>query len=292
MPIYLPEPEPTRPADGRGYNRLSLNAHMGVGGAQCALRPKSWATLLESRDTRRARWGGFRSCTRQGDCRTCPVLAASLDSSTERVPYNAPRVLVRAESTFPDGATFAAEPVTALWMTDQPTDPNCRMNGQRWNWFRLHRLKGWDLGPQYADEIGSGFWMLRTPYAPAPHVEVRTRARTSLTRHAFTVNGTRAALLTCHGHCRHDDGTLLNVIGHHIPGVVDDEIVTVGWRQLSMPAGFHNGRHLALDAHRGSARVTLLEDRSQVAALAFDGSQWTAEQIRSAASALLHCTGR
>ncbi|GHE11455.1 hypothetical protein [Streptomyces alanosinicus] len=157
MPIYLPEPEPTRPADGKGYNRLSLNAHMGVGGAQCALQPKSWATLFESRDTRRARWGGFGSCTRRGDCRTCPIMAASLDSSAEQVPFNAGRVLVRVESTFPDDAMFTVEPISTLWMTDRPTDPDYQAHGHKWDWFQLHRLRGWEVGRLHRDEIGEGF---------------------------------------------------------------------------------------------------------------------------------------
>ncbi|MGW0731894.1 hypothetical protein [Streptomyces sp. NPDC002851] len=292
MPIYLREPAPTRPADGKGYNRLSLNAHMGFGGAQCALQPKSWATLYESYDTRRARWGGFGHCIRNGDCDTCSVFTASLDDSGERVPFNAPRVLVRIETAFPDGATSAAQPVTTLWMTDRPDDPDYRTHGQQWTWLRLQRLRGWELGRQYRDQIGPGFWMLRTPYAPAPHVEVRTQTRASLSRHAFMVGGTRAALLACYGRCRHDDGTLLNVIGHHTPDTVDDENLSLGWWQLTVPAGTAQGRHLALAAHRGSARIALHEGQNRLATLSFTGSQWSADQIHAAATALLDRTGR
>lgn len=108
MPIHLPEPAPTRPADGKGFNRLSLNAHMGVGGAQCALLPRSYATLLESQDTRRARWGGFGSCTRgQGACGDCPVLT---DRPVREVAFNAPRVLLRVETLFDAGATLMGLP--------------------------------------------------------------------------------------------------------------------------------------------------------------------------------------
>ncbi|MFF4605195.1 hypothetical protein ACFY12_20985 [Streptomyces sp. NPDC001339] len=292
MPIYLPAPAPTRPADGKGYNRLTLNAHMGAGGAQCALQPKSWATLYESYDTRRARWGGFGLCIRNGDCNACPVFTASLHDSGERAPFNAPRVLIRIETTLPDDTMFAAQPVTALWMTDRPDAPDYRTHGQKWTWLQLTRLRGWELGRRYRDQIGPGFWMLRTPYAPAPHVEVRTQARASLTRHAFMVGGTRAALLACYGRCRHDDGTLLNVIGHHTPGTVDDENLTLGRWQPTVPAGIKQGRHLRREAHRGSARLALYEGRDRLATLSFTGSQWDAEQIHAAETALLDRTGR
>ncbi|MGD3111479.1 hypothetical protein [Streptomyces sp. YGL11-2] len=289
MPIYLPEPEPTRPADGKDYNRLSLNARMGVGGAQCALLPHSYPTLLESRDTRRARWGGFGCCIRgQADCRDCHVLAATLDAPSQQVRFNASTVLIRVETTFRDDASSNAQPTTALWMTDRPADADYRTYGQKWDWFNLQRLKGWELGRKHRDEIGEGFWMHRTPYAKAPHVDVRTREYEGFTRHAFVVAGTRAALLTCHGNCRHDDGALLNVIGHHTPIEVDDENVKVPWQQFSgLPAGNEHGRRLALAPRSGSVRVSLVEGPRRLAQLAFDGSQWSVEQIRGAAAALL-----
>ncbi|GHE11453.1 hypothetical protein [Streptomyces alanosinicus] len=134
--------------------------------------------------------------------------------------------------------------------------------------------------------------MHRTPYAPAPHVDIRTRMYGSLTRHAFLVNGTRAALLTCLGRCRHDDGTLLNVIGHHTPDAVDDENVTVRWSQLHLPNHAKDGRHLALGAHTGTVTITLHEGRHRLAALSFGGSQWTAEQVQLAAAELIDRTGR
>ncbi|GGX36281.1 hypothetical protein [Streptomyces noursei] len=294
MPIYLPEPDPTRPADGKGYNRLTLNAHMGVGGAQCALLPQSYPTLLESRDTRRARWGGFGWCIRErGECRDCRIFASTLDGPERQVPFNASRVLVRIETAFLDEAAFNARPVTALWMTDRPTDADYRTHGQKWGWSDLQRLKGWELGRQHRDEIGEGFWVHRTPYAPAPHVTVRTRRFRTFARHAFVVKGTRAALLTCHGDCRHDDGTLLNVIGHHTPQEVDDENVKVrGWQLSGLPTGSKNGRRLALAARTGSVSVTLIEGTQRLARLTFDGSQWSVDQIHGAATALLDHTER
>ncbi|GHI41087.1 hypothetical protein [Streptomyces violascens] len=217
MPIFLPEPAPLRPADGKGFNRLSFNAHMGAGGAQCALRPRSYATLLESYNTMRARWGGFGPCIGPAlNCGQCPVPAA-LDSSPERISFNAPRVLVRIHSTVAEGDMFTAAPSHSLWVTDRPTDTDYRRNAQPWTWDRLRAVRGWQLGRRHRDEIGEGFWMHRTPWVAAPHVEVRTRSWQTHNRHAFLVTGTRAALLTCFDECRHPHGESLNVIGQHTP---------------------------------------------------------------------------
>ncbi len=91
MPVYLPEPTADRPSDGKGWNRLSLNAHMGHGGAQCALRPLTYAAFIDSYNTMRAAWGGFGRCIRQqqGQCGTCPVLTTHTERG-QRIPVNAP----------------------------------------------------------------------------------------------------------------------------------------------------------------------------------------------------------
>ncbi|MFG2684282.1 hypothetical protein [Streptomyces sp. NPDC048392] len=285
MPIYLPEPAPTRPADGKGFNRLSLNAHIGAGGAQCALIPTSYPTLFESYDTRRARWGGFGPCIqRKPDCETCPVLT-ELGTSTEKITFNSPRVLVRIDTSVTPDASFNATPVTTLWMTDQPEDPQYRSNGQKWTWRRILHVKGWELGRRHRDELGDGFWLHRTAHAAAPHVEVRTKARQTSTRHAFFVNGTRAALLTCYSRCRHDEA-LLNSVGHHTPESTDDDAMTLGWSQLRLPQDHRRGRHLQLRVNRGSCSVTLTEGSEVLARLEFSGSPWTAGQIQNAAAAL------
>ncbi|MFE3185515.1 hypothetical protein ACFXKR_32255 [Streptomyces violascens] len=291
MPIHLAQPAPTRPADGKGFNRLTVNAHIWAGDAQCALRPKSWATLSESYDTRRAQWGGFGHCIRQApDCETCPVLA-DLDTAAEQVPFNSPKVLVRIETVVDPKAMFTAEPVSTLWMTDRSDDPNYRSHGQKWTWLRIRHLKGWDLGRRHRDEIGEGFWLHRTPEAAPAHVEVRTKVRQTFTRHAYVVNGTRAALLTCYSRCRHKDGCLLNAIGHHVPEQADADALALDWRQLQLLRDLHGRRHLVLGANWGACGVTLMEGGEFRAQLAFSGSTWTAEQIQNAATALISHTG-
>ncbi|WP_051852849.1 hypothetical protein [Streptomyces aureocirculatus] len=287
MPIYLHEPTSERPRDGKGYNRLSLNAHMGAGGAQCALRPTSYATLFESYDTRRARWGGFGSCPRAGACETCSLLNHPLSASPRPVPFNAAKVLVRIDTRYPDSSALSAAPTTRLWMTDDPDDACYRDHGQIWNWFSLRHLKGWELGRTYRDEIGNGFWLHRTPDACTPHVQVRARQRPSSTRHAFVVGTTRAALLTCFGRCLHSDGRLLNVIGHHVPAVVDDGVLPLHPTELHPPHGAVRSRHLELDSHWGACTLVLRQERTRLAQLSFDGSTWTPAQIRGAAAALL-----
>lgn len=171
MPVFLPEPSPTRPPGG--WNRLSLNAHMGIG-AQCALQPTSYASLLESHNTFRARWGGFGSCVkdsrwegRQPDCETCPVWKALLGGA-EEMPFNAARVLVRIAQEYPDreDAPLTAPAVTRLWVTDRPEAEDYRAVGQEWTWGRLARLRGWELGRRHHDPISPGFWLHRTPAAP------------------------------------------------------------------------------------------------------------------------------
>ncbi|MGW2877031.1 hypothetical protein ACWDBP_12210 [Streptomyces sp. NPDC001233] len=290
MPIYLAEPAPTRPADGKGFNRLSLNAHISAGGAQCALRPTSSPTLFESYDTRRARWGGFGPCIQHTpDCETCPVLT-ELGTSTAQITFNSPRVLVRIDTSVNPDAGFNATPVTTLWMTDQPEDPQYRSNGQKWTWRRILHVKGWELGRRHRDELGDGFWLHRTAHAAPLHVEVRTKARQTSTCHAFFVNGTRAALLTCYSRCRHDEA-LLNSVGHHTPERADDAALALGWSQLRLPQDHSRDRRLQLQVNRGTCTVTLAEGSEVIARLEFSGSSWTAGQVQNAAVALTAHTG-
>lgn len=144
MPVFLEPPRHT-PAgpDGAGWNRLSLNAHMGTPRPQCALQPTDYPTLWESRDTRRARWGKFGHCSRQGACRDCPLLGArhTLAAFTDEV-------LVRVDRQ--------GHP----WLMNRPED-GWGSRGHRWTWTDLAALDGWSIGRRANDEFSEAFWLVR-----------------------------------------------------------------------------------------------------------------------------------
>lgn len=144
MPIYLKAPghKPTGP-DGQGWNRFSLGS---LADDECALQPLDYTHLRESRDTRRAGYGGYGSCVRGGDCENCPIFHAKpkhLDAFDDRV-------LVRIHPH--DGH---------LHLMNRPEDGWASMS-QRWTWFELARLEGWEIGRAHQDEHGDGFWLIRS----------------------------------------------------------------------------------------------------------------------------------
>ncbi|MDX3069597.1 hypothetical protein PV518_47050 [Streptomyces sp. ND04-05B] len=289
MPIYLPEPAaaPGGP-DGKGWNRLSLNAHMGSGaGAQCALRPRRWGALLEAYDTRRARWGGHGPCIRNGQCDGCPIRTALHEQRTV-VRVNAPRVLVRVETVHGPGMGFTGPAGWRLWVTTGPDDQDYR-NGEPWVWDEAARVPGWDLGRAYLDEHGEGFWLERTTRVPAWGCDITTRTWPSFARHAFRVNKTRVAHLHHHGECAHDE-ELLNAISHACPGPdgADEERVPVHWRQTQEmtppPAG---DLRIGVDVRTMSVKIVAVDGpRHERARLTLTGSGWTADRVRAAAEAL------
>ncbi|GGX56042.1 hypothetical protein [Streptomyces chartreusis] len=287
MPIYLREPAPApRGPDRKGWNRLSLNAHGGIG-AQCALRPRRWGALLESQDTRRARWGGFGRCIGRGQCDACPVLEAWRGQCTV-VPVNAPRALVRIEPVFAPNTLVTGPAGYRLWVTTGPSDSNYRTR-QPWTWEDAARVRGWTLGPAYVDEHGEGFWLERTALVPAQSCVMGTHTRASFTRHTFRVARRRVALLHCSGECRHD-AQLLNAISHACPGRQDanEQRVPVRWSQAEpMTPPPTEGIRFHVDVQPMSVKITALESgRSGCARLTLYGSGWTAELVRAAGEAL------
>lgn len=288
MPIYLREPEaaPGGP-DGKGWNRLSLGAHFGTGGGQCALRPRSWGALVEAQDTRRARWGGHGPCIRRGQCDGCPVLEA-LNTRCTVVPVNAPQVLVRIEPVFPPGLVLTGPAGYRLWVTTGPDDRDYR-NRRPWTWDDVVRVPGWDLGSMYFDEHGDGFWLKRTTRVPALGCVITTRARASFTRHAFTVARCGVALLHHYGECTHGP-ELLNAISHACPGPegANEERVPVHWRQAQemtpQPAG---SIRFGVDVRNMSVKIVAVDGpRYERARLTLSGSGWTADRVRAAGEAL------
>ncbi|MEU0060517.1 hypothetical protein [Streptomyces sp. NPDC006334] len=287
MPIYLRAPEaPAGGPDGKGWNRLSLNSHGGFL-AQCALRPRRWGALLESHDTRRARWGGFGSCVNRGNCDDCPVRQA-VDEQWTVVQMNADRVLVRIEPVFAPGTLFGGPDGWRLWVTTGPDDRDYS-NRRPLSWDAVVRVRGWDLGRPYIDEHGEGFWLERTPRVPAWGCAITTRTRPSSTRHAFRVSGTRVALLHHYGECTHGE-ELLNALSHACPGPdgADEERIPVHWRQApEMTPQASGSLRFGIDVQHMSVRVTAVEGlRNERARLTLTGSGWTTERVRAAGEAL------
>jgi hypothetical protein len=146
MPIHLAAPQGhTHGPDGKGWNRLSLGGHMGTPSAQCALLPTSYPNLVESQDTRRARWGGFGTCNSAGRCDNCPIF----QTAPKQLQALDDRVLVRIHPH--DGR---------LYLMNRPED-GWASGALRWTWAEIARLDGWEIGHRHRDEHGDGFWINR-----------------------------------------------------------------------------------------------------------------------------------
>lgn len=168
MPIYLPRPphDPRGP-DGKGWNRIGLyNADLSAD--ECALRPRSYGALWESQDTRRATYGVYGPCTRQGQCDGCPVLAAIVNGPAPPLrPAGVDRVLVRVKSrpAFPD-ALFDQCMIHTPHLMDDP-EQGWHSASTPTTWDRLsHALgHGWTLGRRHVDDdspgVGEAFWLHR-----------------------------------------------------------------------------------------------------------------------------------
>ncbi|MFC4060203.1 hypothetical protein ACFOWE_18010 [Planomonospora corallina] len=153
MPIHLPAPrrDPRGP-DGQGWNRMAISWGA-IYPAQCALQPLTPTKLFESYDTRRAAWGGFGPCVRDGDCTACLVARPRrrLESFTERVLV---RVLER------DGRT-------EYHVMNRP-EQGWASRSMTWTLPDLAVVDGWTWDGLHADENGGGFW-LRATRPPEDH---------------------------------------------------------------------------------------------------------------------------
>ncbi|MHA6764764.1 hypothetical protein [Streptacidiphilus sp. PAMC 29251] len=147
MPIRLrvPAHRPGGP-DGQGWNRFSLGS---LADDECTLRPTDYSHYMESQDTRRAGYGGYGSCIRDGACDSCPVFAR-----TETMAALTDRVLVRIHPA--DGRP---------WLMNRPED-GWGSRGQRWTWERLAALSGWYPDGRHHDQDGDGFWLQRADDNP------------------------------------------------------------------------------------------------------------------------------
>ncbi len=146
MPIHLKAPTPTNGGpDGRGWTRLSINSMGALVSDECALQPRDYSHLREAiEDTRRARYGGYGPCIRDGNCDTCPIAQAPplpLAALTDRV-------LVRVG---PNGSPY---------LMNRPEDGWAAV-ARLWTWASLMRITGWTVGARYRDQHGAGFWLER-----------------------------------------------------------------------------------------------------------------------------------
>lgn len=143
MPIHLIAPghNPNGP-DGQGWNRMAVGS---LAGDECALRPRTYAALRESQDTRRARYGGFGPCINDGACETCPIFT----TAPKHLTSFDDRVLVRIHPH--DGH---------LYLMNRPED-GWASGAHRWTWAEVARLDGWEIGRRHNDEHGDGFWITR-----------------------------------------------------------------------------------------------------------------------------------
>ncbi|MEU8642303.1 hypothetical protein AB0C91_10335 [Streptomyces sp. NPDC048674] len=148
MPIHLPAPAHRNGGpDGQGWNRMSLGS---LAGDECALRPRDYSHLVESQDTRRARYGGYGPCISDGKCTDCPILQAA----PQRLSSLDDRVLVRVHPV--DGRPY---------LMNRPEDGWASL-AKRWTWQDMARLDGWEIGRRHRDEHGDGFWIHRVPDSP------------------------------------------------------------------------------------------------------------------------------
>lgn len=146
MPIHLKAPTPANGGpDGRGWTRLSIGSMGALVDDECALRPRDYSHLVESQDTRRARYGGYGPCIGSGGCEQCPIL----QSAPRHLESLDDRVLVRVHPS--DGRPY---------LMNRPEDGWASL-GLRWTWQDLARLDGWEIGRRYSDEHGDGFWLHR-----------------------------------------------------------------------------------------------------------------------------------
>lgn len=153
VPTYLESPgyQPGGP-DGQGWNRLSLNAHMGAERPQCALRPTGYVQVfdLSRAGTLHARWGGHGVCDsgEPGACLTCPRLTAkpqTLDTDVDRIAI---RIVESSREVGTIGVAYTSR-------LEQDAVP-----GWRPTWADVWRADGWRVGRRFRDERGEGFWLV------------------------------------------------------------------------------------------------------------------------------------
>lgn len=205
MPLRLDPPHhgPAGP-DGKGWNRLSLNAHFNTP-RHCGLRPTNFTTLFEAR-TGRQHWGGYERCVSSGPCTSCTIYRTSsghpqLPGWPARTPLLLGRVRDWPRAPVPGFADPAAGRSSVHLHTWQGSE-----TGVRVEWPDLAAAADLVMTWKFRDQEGDAFWLVRLNSAVA-EVAVRSKAYGQHTRHILYTSGgrRRLALLKCHGTCAHED---------------------------------------------------------------------------------------
>ncbi|MFI8932602.1 hypothetical protein ACIG3E_33680 [Streptomyces sp. NPDC053474] len=207
--IFLPEPGygPGGP-DGRGWNRLSLNAHFDSR-PQCGLLPQNYAALFESMTGRQA-WGGFDRClsTPRGGCGDCRVQQLHLKHDGVVWPEGTPLLLARtrplpaaADSTFATAAAGLSALELFSWLGERQDVAA--------DWRTVRNTPGLQLGRRFQDRQGEAFWLVRSNPRAASAI-VHSHRYGAHTRHALYAGEgePRLAVLQCHNRCTHPADSL------------------------------------------------------------------------------------
>ena len=115
------------------------------GGAQCALRPRSWgAAHILTRRPRCVTWGGHGPCI--------PITA----TPPQRLNLDGPRRVVRIDPV----RTRKPEGDPWLWVMLDP-DPQAGWDsvGWMWSWDKIARIPGWQIGRRSIDDHSEWFWL-------------------------------------------------------------------------------------------------------------------------------------
>ncbi|WP_369228432.1 hypothetical protein AB5J52_48145 (plasmid) [Streptomyces sp. R39] len=215
MPTFLEQPTYPRGPDGRGWNRLSLNAHFDQL-HQCGWQPRRFTTLFEAL-TNRQHWGGFGRCFagRPGVCGSCPVQLRRLayEDGIEW-PTGVPLLLARVKPWPLTPGAFFADPAagrSSLELSTWRGGPPILKAG----WTEVLNTRNRTISWCWQDDQGEAFWLVRFHPAADTAVVLSEKLGTGIRHDLYNApGGQRLAVLTCHGCCAHE--------GYHLQHLAAD----------------------------------------------------------------------
>lgn len=254
-PLFLPQPDPYPDGpDGKGWSRLTLNAHMDVRN-QCGLLPIRFASLFESR-TGRQRWGGYERCRMgRASCSTCPVQEAARKHEPIEWPAGTPLCLGRVRPWALTPGALLADPAQGRSYVELLTWQNVS-TGVSVNWPDLRDDFRVQFSWTFVDAEGEAFWVVRSD-PDAEDAPVHTSRSGNITEH--TVHGRAGeplvATLRCHGVCAHDDWRL-----RHLAADIADAAGNAAPAEAAeLPERLPGVRHTEF-SHEGQRTVLRHED--------------------------------